>query len=193
MRRQRLAGIFLAAVLLLVTACSAEAEIRPEDPGVSGETAGDAFGDFTVVDLAGEEVTQDIFAGKKLTLVNVWATWCSPCIQELPELEELSVRYRDSDFQVIGICADLYDPSTGKMDESAFETADYIKGELALTYMNLVPDAGLYERIVAPLTAYPTTFFVDEQGIFVGDPEIGSGTLAQWEKIVQTRMQEVTA
>lgn len=193
MLRKRMSAVFLAAILLLVTACSTEIEVRPEDPAASEETAGDAFGDFTVVDLEGDEVTQDIFADKKLTLVNVWATWCSPCIQELPELEELSVKYRDSDFQVIGICADLYDPSTGKTDESAFETADYIKGELALTYTNLVPDAVLYERIVAPLTAYPTTFFVDENGILVGDPEIGSTTFAQWEKIMQTRMQEVTA
>lgn len=180
---------FLAAALL--AGCSAGVPAQMSDPPAA-EAEGAAFGSFTATDLEGEKITQDIFSARKLTLVNVWATWCSPCIQELPELEALSVKYRDSDFQVIGICADLYDAQTGKTDEKAFETADYIKGELALTYTNLVPDEVLYDRIVAPLTAYPTTFFVDGEGNFVGEPEIGSSSLEEWERIMQDRMQEVT-
>ena len=52
-------------------------------------------GEFTTQDLDGNTVTQDIFKEHKLTLVNAMGTWCSPCVQELPELQKLYENMKD--------------------------------------------------------------------------------------------------
>jgi len=48
-----------------------------------------SFTNFETTLLTGETVTQDVFADYDMTVVNVWATWCNPCISEMPELAQL--------------------------------------------------------------------------------------------------------
>ena len=61
---------------------------------------------FTAKDLDGNEVDQSVFANAKLTMMNIWATFCGPCINEMPELGELAAE-GGTDYQIIGVCADL--------------------------------------------------------------------------------------
>ncbi|MFR3500045.1 MAG: TlpA disulfide reductase family protein, partial [Paraclostridium bifermentans] len=44
---------------------------------------------FKTTDLNGNKVTSDLFSKNKLTMVNIWATWCGPCIDEMPEISKL--------------------------------------------------------------------------------------------------------
>ena len=60
---------------------------------------------FTVKNLQGEEVSLEDYKGK-VVLLNFWATWCFPCIKEMPDLETLWQRYRDQGFVVLGISND---------------------------------------------------------------------------------------
>lgn len=60
---------------------------------------------LTFVDRQGAPVTLDAFRGK-MVLVNLWATWCPPCIAELPSLEILNARLRDKNFVVVAIALD---------------------------------------------------------------------------------------
>lgn len=53
---------------------------------VEDQAVGSNLGSFTSVDKDGNEVSESIFADKDVTVVNVWATFCQPCIQEMPEL-----------------------------------------------------------------------------------------------------------
>lgn len=153
--------------------------------------AGLSMGDFSAQDFDGQEVTQAVFADASLSLVNVWATWCGPCLSELPGLEAVSRDNADAGLQVIGIVHDLYDPATGGVDQEAFEMAEYIKGELSLTFMNLIPDESLYEGILSTLHAFPTTFFVDAGGNIVGDPIVGSQSEEDWQALVSAKLSEV--
>lgn len=181
---------------MLLAACSAETPQAAATPAAasaaSAEETGAATGTFSAVDFDGEEVTEEIFAQADLTLVNVWATWCGPCISELPGLEAIS-RSNIPGFQVVGIVYDLYDPATGHVDASAFETAEYIEAELSLTYTNIIPDKTLYEGLLGSLQAFPTTFFVNSEGYLVGDPVVGSQTEASWEQIIGERLSESAA
>jgi thiol-disulfide isomerase/thioredoxin len=59
-----------------------------------------------ITDLQGQAVTLHSFYGR-VVLVNVWATWCGPCREEMPELDRLYGELDDAHATVIGIAADL--------------------------------------------------------------------------------------
>src|SRR6202011_2004175 len=91
-----------AAVLLLLVL--AGAETAAENGAVSGERP--RLGEFipnsppipaptiSLVDLAGNTVSLSDFAGR-LVLINLWATWCEPCLREMPSLERMQSRLGD--------------------------------------------------------------------------------------------------
>ena len=73
----------------------------PED--AAAEEKADAepvmlFGHFDAKTLDGEEVTEEIFANADLTMVNIWGTFCGPCIEEMPYLGEISREYEEKGF-----------------------------------------------------------------------------------------------
>ncbi len=138
-------------------------------PIVAVEGTGKAFPAFATTDLNGEPVTSDIFAGKDLTVVNVWGTYCGPCIDEMDELAAWSSEMPDN-VQLIGLVSDLY--SLGDTDtlETALAICDATG---AGCYTHLVVSADLVDLLVE-VTGVPTTFFVDGNGNIVGEPIIGA-------------------
>ena len=88
--------LLLLSLSLLLCGCS---EKPPEEPVNPGEPILSAF---TATDLDGNNIDQQILSGHKLTMINIWATFCEPCIKEMPDLGELHTTYGE-DFQVIGI------------------------------------------------------------------------------------------
>ena len=73
---------------------------------VQGVRVGELLPAFTLPDLDGMPVQfPDRFKGKPL-LINVWASWCAPCIEEMPELARFAARHADDGPQVVGIALD---------------------------------------------------------------------------------------
>jgi thiol-disulfide isomerase/thioredoxin len=67
---------------------------------------GELMPSFTLPDLDGMPVKfPDQFKGKPL-LINVWASWCAPCIEEMPELARFAARHADTGPQVVGLALD---------------------------------------------------------------------------------------
>ena len=130
-------------------------------------------GEFTTQDLDGNTVTQEIFKEHKLTLVNAMGTWCSPCVQELPELQKLYENMKDKGVGVISIVTDTLG-ADNKPDHA--------------TYPFLVPDAGWLNGRLANMETFPESFFVDENGNIVGEPSFGSHDLAEWTSIVENAL-----
>ena len=60
---------------------------------------------FTLQGLDGKSVSLDDYKGK-VVLLNIWATWCPPCIAEAPSLEELNNRFKDDDFKLLTVSID---------------------------------------------------------------------------------------
>lgn len=75
------------------TAAAAEAALSPEAPA------------YAAVTLDGDSVSLAGLRGTPV-LLNVWATWCAPCRQEIPELQELHERYGPEGLKVIGVTVD---------------------------------------------------------------------------------------
>ena len=71
----------------------------------SGVDVGDRAPDFVVQTLAGGAKRLSNYRGRPL-LVNLWATWCPPCIEEMPVLNRLQESYRDGGLIVLGIAGD---------------------------------------------------------------------------------------
>ena len=146
--------------LLLLGGCNSTSQ-APAD--VSSETEKLVFAATT---LDGTPIDSSIFASYDLTMVNIWASWCGPCVGEMPGLEELRTRLPEG-VNLLGICID------GEKDPAAVEA---VVLETGIQYPNIVPNAELDENFLSQLQYVPTTVFVDSQGNLVGEFMINAPT-----------------
>jgi peroxiredoxin len=129
---------------------------------------------FSLPDIAGQSHNLDEFAGKVL-LVNFWASWCTPCIQELPGIRRLADAMRDQPFAVIGI-------NVGEAERRVSATAR--RQEMNFTVL-LDRDSAVFRSWSA--TVLPTTYVLDRNGLV---RYIGRGPL-EWDRadVVETLKQ----
>lgn len=173
----KLLTLSLALVLVLsLTACGAKAP------------AGDGpFTDMETVDLDGNAVDSTVFAQNKLTMVNAWNLGCTPCIQEIPVLDQLNKDYADKGFAVLGL---YYNFGEALSDEDRQEIQDILTDAQASYPQLLTSDAMLDTKELGQMTAFPTTFFVDSQGKIV-DTVAGSNDYEGWQKTVDKLLEKV--
>ncbi|MDL2318652.1 TlpA family protein disulfide reductase [Eubacteriales bacterium OttesenSCG-928-A19] len=148
-----------------------------------------SIGAVDTIDLDGNRVTNDVFKKAKVTMINIFTTWCSPCIAEMPDLAEIAKELGGEDFQLIGIVQDVVDERSGALDPDKLELAQAICEKTGVEYPVLVPDAGMQEGMLKSLLGFPTTYFVDQQGNVIGESYLGSRTKAEWLEVIA----EVTA
>lgn len=176
--------ILIAALcLLMLTACgqaAPEASPDAEEASDSGQTAG-ILSSFSTTDLDGNSVDQSVFADHKLTMVNIWATFCGPCISEMPELGTLASEYADKGLQIVGLVSDVTD-SDGNLDEKQLSLARDIVAETGANYTHIVPGEGL-NGLLSQVSGVPTTLFVDSEGKQVGKAYLGSNDLDGWKAV----------
>ncbi len=140
---------------------------------------------FSAAELGGDLLDQSVLADKKLTMVNIWATYCGPCIREMPDLAALDREYEKEGFQVIGIVSDVYTP-----EDATAENARTILNNCGCDYLNLLPDQSL-AALLNGVSAVPTTVFVDESGNQVGETYIGSRSKEDWADIIDSLLKEI--
>ena len=147
------------------------------------------LGDFTADTLDGNTVNQSIFSGFKLTMVNIWATYCGPCINEMPELGVLHRNYAEKGFQVVGLVVDVSDGQTVYQDtaDSAWEIIE----QTGADYLHILPSVDLFESILNEVMYVPTTIFVDENGNQVGEQYVGAHDYEEWVAIADELLSEV--
>jgi rhodanese-related sulfurtransferase/thiol-disulfide isomerase/thioredoxin len=148
------------------------------------------LGTFEAGDIDGNAVNESLFTGYKLTLVNVWATFCGPCIDEMPGLGELHRAYADKGVQVVGIVIDVTD-SKGNVQPELLDTARDIIELTAADYRHLLPSADLNDALLNEVTAVPTTIFVDEKGNQVGETYVGSMDSTEWSAVIDGLLNEI--
>lgn len=149
-----------------------------------------AFMEFEAQDLSGETINQDVFKDKKLTMVNIWGTFCGPCIQEMPYLGELNKEYQDKGFQIVGVVADGIDQEMN-IDPAQVEKAKGMVEQTGADYLHILPTKDLIEKKLIYTQVIPETIFVDSTGQQVGDPVIGSNDKAGWSNIIDEKLAEI--
>lgn len=183
----------LLVVGLLLTGCSGDkgaqdnTSAQPED-GISAEDSKtddegeDYILTFTAKTVEGEEITSDIFADSRLTMMNIWATYCNPCLQEMPDLGEIAASYDKAEFQMVGIISDV-------MEGDDVEYAKALIEHTKANYPHLVLSESLYFNLVNGVDAVPTTFFVNKSGVVLGYV-VGAQSKETWEEIIDDLLEK---
>lgn len=143
------------------------------------------FGEFTSQTLSGEDADQEVFAQADLTMVNIWGTFCGPCIREMPDLGELNKEYADKGFQIVGMISDVNAPENK-------DALDIIEATGA-DYTHLILSQDLYINYLSGVQSVPTTIFVDKNGNQVGNVYSGSKSKADWTEIIEKMLETVKA
>lgn len=156
----------------------------------ASEFSGTSVGEFATQDVNGTSYTQDIFKDYDLTLVNIFTTWCSPCVAEMPELEDLYQQMKDKGVGVVGVVLDVLNEK-GEASKEDLERAQLLVEKTGVTYPILLPDATYFNGRLTGIQAFPETFFVDEEGNIVGETYSGSGDLEYWLSVVEKELANV--
>ena len=147
---------------------------------------------FTAEDIEGNEVTHEIFADADLTVINIWGTFCGPCIQEMPDLGELSHEYAEKNVQFVGLVGDAFDQQ-GKIDSAIVEEAKSIVAQTGADYLHILPMNELLYNVMSQITAFPTTVFVDSEGKQVDYAYLGAADKATWAERIDAALELVKA
>lgn len=146
------------------------------------------FINSTVKDLdLNDAALSDYIKNNKVTMINIWGTFCGPCISEMPELGNIERKYKNRGFEIVGLTSDIADPQ-GNYDESIIEDARSIIEDTGITYPVLVPPVQL--MIDLDIQYVPTTYFLDSEGNVLGSAEIGSKTGEEWEEIIEKYLSQ---
>lgn len=147
-----LRSILFAAIafgLLLVTACDLPKPARPlVEPG-------ETVPEMNLFTPSGEEVRISEVIGGKVALVDVWATWCAPCIAAMPHLQALHNRYKDRGFTVVGIMTDGNASSIAE---------DYLAKKKASYPMLVDEDGAAFMSSWGQIAGIPLLVLVDSDG-----------------------------
>ena len=141
------------------------------------------------VDIDGKEFSGKDFSDYDLTMVNVFATWCSPCVQEILDLAEIQKEMKDKGVNIVGVVTDTVD-QTGENQE-ALEKAKLIRERSKAEYPFLIPDKSNFNGRLSGIQAFPETFFVDKKGQIVGETYSGSHNKKAWLEIIEKELAKV--
>ncbi len=133
---------------------------------------------FALVDLTGKKVALIDYKGRPV-LVNFWATWCGPCKEEMPWLEEFEKQYSAQGFEVLGITTDALDVKKKKVAQTA--------QAVGATYPILLTD-GKVDDLYDQAGDIPVSFYVDRKGN-VADAD-GGRFSSGWQKLPRRAHQE---
>lgn len=117
---------------------------------------GQPFADVQLVNNSGSSVKLSDYAGKsKCTLIDFWASWCRPCLEEMPNLKKIYAAYKGKGLEIVGI----------SVDEDKNEWLDAVK-KFGMNWVQLADDQRQAGEAYG-LTAIPHTILLDQNGVVV--------------------------
>lgn len=143
---------------------------------ISAPQKGFSAPDFALKATDGSSVALSDFRGQAV-LLDLWATWCNPCREEMPSIEKMYAEYRDQGFVVIAVNATIQD--------DPLAVSEFVS-EFGLSFPVLLDVNGEVSRLYE-LRVLPTSFFIDRQGVIqevvVGGP--------MPEALLRARIEEI--
>lgn len=112
---------------------------------------------LSFIDAEGQEVSLGTFRGKTI-LLNIWATWCLPCREEMPALERLEKKLGGSDFQVVAL----------SIDRGGLPKVNAFYEEFGLKSLRIYVDPSMKASYALGAVGIPTTLLINPRGLEVG-------------------------
>lgn len=159
----------LAALGVVITAWVARDFFQPLVPGVRAP-------DFEIANLDGELVSLKDHRGK-VVLVNIWATWCPPCREEMPSMERLYTAFDGEDFEILAVSVDAPVGEIGPDGREGGNVAEFA-AEMELTFPILHDQTGMLQYTYQT-TGLPESFLLDKDGVIY--KRIAGGTA--WDAV----------
>lgn len=122
----------------------------------AGPAAGTKAPDFSWYDGNGTKVSLSEVAKGRPVLINFWATWCGPCVREIPDLVALNEEYAAKGALIIGVSVD--------QDDDVLTLVSGFAKEKGMTYPVII-DNGDIAKAYGGIQGIPTTFYVDRNGV----------------------------
>ena len=180
------AALLCAALLCISLAgCSSATSAKYDADNAAQETSDypTTLSGFSSLDLNGNTVDDGVFSCAEITIVNFWATYCGPCINEMPDLQTWNTQL-PTNVQMIGVVCDV--PNTAS---STAETARSIVEQAGVEYTNVIAQ-GQLATYAESLVGVPTTVLVDSSGSVVAGPIVGAN-LEGYKIALQTALSNV--
>lgn len=145
----------LVAGLVVLFAWVNRDRLRPVSPGRPAPN-------FSAYDTSGTLVTMEDFRGKVL-LINIWATWCTGCLEEMPSMQRLYEELHDGDFEILAVSIDA---PMGEQDRFGEVGGDFraFSESLGLTFPIFHDPTGRIGEIYQ-ITGVPESFVVNREGV----------------------------
>jgi thiol-disulfide isomerase/thioredoxin len=176
--------LLAASLFILLTegpGCRPKEPQKPAPTTSSADAARNQVGSVDPIDQAGLKTLINERKGKVLFL-NIWATWCAPCVEEFPDLIKLSQSYNGSEVEVVGISADYPDEIESKI--LPFIRKQHVPFRICVAKFDHQED--FINSVNASWSgALPATLVYDAQGkqrYF----SVGAGTFEKFKKIVDS-------
>ena len=197
---KKMISVFLLLVMALSLASCGKSNTNADTNGGASTTVAEAqqgsstseqneskpvsLGDFSAQDFDGNAVSKDIFADYDLTMVNLWTTTCSYCIEEMPILNELRKEFQDDGvrFNIISVCMDV--GNTNEINEDSLKKAKEIIREF-------FPGPVVLGGRLKGIQAFPESFFVDSEGNVVSEPYVGAMPKNHWRVTMKNEIEKI--
>jgi cytochrome c biogenesis protein CcmG, thiol:disulfide interchange protein DsbE len=118
--------------------------------------------DFTARDLQGRPVSLKDLRGQ-VVLLTIWATWCGPCLDEMPSLERLHRELGPSGLKIVAVSVDAAQGSVSRAGQPGGNVGEFAR-ELGLTFTIWHDPSGVVERTYRT-TGVPESFVIDRNGV----------------------------
>ncbi len=142
--------------------------------------------EFTAKTVDGETFTAERLGDSALTMINVWGTFCSPCLNEMPDLGEIAASYDPEVFQMWGIISDVMEDAS----EKEIENAKTLIEETKANYPHLLLNEALYGNLVGASEYVPTTYFFNQNAELLGYV-VGAKSKTEWQSIIEQLLTDL--
>ena len=168
------------------TATTEQTDSTAQTASDSTASTNDIFTNMDTTDIDGNKMDSSIFAKNKVTLVNVWNVGCTPCVNEIPDLDKINSEYKDKGAAVYGLYGDL---GMGISDDEMAQIKDIMSNANA-SYTQLRMDGThATNESLLNIMAYPTTYVVGSDGTILDTIE-GSKDYEGWKALIDSYLAE---
>lgn len=166
-----------------------EEMVMPESLGTTKD-----LNSFVTIDIYGNQVDNEIFSEYEYTIIDVWGTYCNPCIKAMPDMKKVYDEYKDKGVNVIGIVVDVQNADRSPQMKSIKAAREIVEKQGADFIHMLIPTNLLYS-FITDIQVIPTQFLVDSEGNIITDYYPGGKSYKKWcdilDKKLKTKKQAV--